>query len=52
MDLPSPVFEAVFTFVTRSVFLTSASKLTIEPNGGSFDVSPENNRASPNVKTL
>ena len=31
--------------------LTSASKFNIEPNGGVFDVSPENGRASPNVKT-
>ncbi len=32
-------------------FLTSASKFNIEPNGGIFDVGPENERASPNVKT-
>ncbi len=31
----------------RSCFLTLAST----PNGGSFEVSPENDRASPNVKT-
>ncbi len=31
--------------------LTSASKLNIEPNGGIFDVSSENDRASRNVKT-
>ncbi len=30
----------------------SASTFDIEPNGGIFDVSPENDRASPNVKTL
>ncbi len=29
----------------------SASKFNIEPNGGIFDVSAENDRASPNVKT-
>ncbi len=33
------------------MFLTSASKFNIEPNGGIFDVSRENDRASPNVKT-
>ncbi len=31
--------------------MTSASKLNIEPNGGIFDVSPRNDRASPDVKT-
>ena len=39
--------KAVFPFV----FLTSASEFNIEPNGGIFDVNPENNRASPNVFT-
>ena len=34
------------------VFLTSASKFHIEPNGGIFDFSPENHRASPNEKPL
>ncbi len=34
------------------LFLTSASKLNIETIGGSFDVSRQNDRASPNVKTL
>ncbi len=39
-------------WVTLSRFcLTSASKFNIEPNGGIFDVSPENDRASLNVKT-
>ena len=33
------------------MFLTSASKCNIEPNGEIFDVSPENDSASPNVKT-
>ncbi len=33
------------------IFLTSASKFSIEPNGGSFDVNAKNDRASPNVKT-
>ncbi len=46
-----PTVEAVFTLVTRGQFLTSASKINIEPNGDIFDVSPENDRASPNVKT-
>ncbi len=32
------------------MFLASASKCNIEPNGEIFDVSPENDRASPNVK--
>ncbi len=41
----------VFTLAMRGVFLTSASKFNIEPNDGIFDVSPENDRASPNVKT-
>ncbi len=35
----------------RSLFLTSASKFNIETNSEIFDVSPENDRASPNVKT-
>ncbi len=35
----------------RYFFLTSASKFDIELNGGIFDVSPENDGASPNVKT-
>ena len=29
----------------------SASKFNTEPNGGIFDISPENDGASPNVKT-
>ncbi len=33
-----------------SSFLTSASNFNIEPNSGVFDISPENDRASPNVK--
>ncbi len=33
------------------MFLTSASKFNIEPNGGIFDVSAENDCVSPNVKT-
>ncbi len=33
------------------VLLTSASKVSVELNGGIFDVSPTNDRASPNVKT-
>ncbi len=41
----------VFTLVTRGRFLTSASKFNIEPNGGIFDVSAKNERASPNVKS-
>ncbi len=41
----------VFTLVTRGHFLTSASKFNIAPNGGNFDISPQNDRASPNVKT-
>ncbi len=36
----------------RSFSLTSASKFNIEPDGGVFDVSAGNDRASPNVKTL
>ncbi len=32
-------------------FLTSASKFDIQLNGCIFDVSPENDRASPNVKS-
>ncbi len=45
--------QAVFTLVTRSrSSLTSASKFNIETNGGIFDVSSENDRASPKVKTL
>ncbi len=45
--------QGVFTLVTRGrFFLTSASKLNMEPNGEIFDVSPENDRASPNVKTI
>ncbi len=45
--------EAVFTLVTRSrVFDVGVKNLfDIEPNGGIFDVSPKNDRASPNVKT-
>ncbi len=35
----------------RSLFLTSASKFNIEPNGEIFDVNPKNDQASPNVKT-
>ena len=31
--------------------MTSTSKFNMDPNGGIFDVSPENDRASPNVKT-
>ncbi len=42
---------AVFTLVTRGRFLTSASKFSIEANGEIFDVSPENDHTSPNVKT-
>ena len=41
----------VFALVTRGHFLTSASKFNIEPDGGFFDVSPENDRASLNVET-
>ncbi len=37
--------------MTHGHFLTPASKFNIEPNGGIFDVSPENDRASPNMKT-
>ncbi len=33
-------------------FLTSASKFNTELNGGIFDVSPKNDRATLNVKTL
>ncbi len=44
--------QVVFTLVTRGrFFLTSASKFNIETNGTIFDVSRENDRASPNVKT-
>ncbi len=43
--------ERVFTLVTRGRFLTSASKFNVEPNGKIFDVSPENDHASLNVKT-
>ncbi len=43
--------KAVFTLVTLGRFMTSASKFYIEPCGGIFDVSPENDCASPNVKT-
>ncbi len=42
---------AVFTLVTRGHFLTSASKFSVEPNGGIFDVSLKFDRASPNVET-
>ncbi len=31
--------------------MTSASKFNIEPNGGIFDVSTENDRVPPNVKS-
>ncbi len=42
----------VFTLVTRGrFFLTSASTFNIEPNGGIFDVSAENDRTSLNLKT-
>ncbi len=34
------------------MFLTSASKFNTEPNGGIFDVSPENDRTSPHVKNV
>ncbi len=34
------------------ISLTSASTFNIEPNCGFFDVSPQNERTSPNVKTL
>ncbi len=43
--------QAVFTLVTRGHVLTPASKFNIEPNGGMFDVSTENDHTSPNVKT-
>ncbi len=43
--------QVAFALVTRGRFLTSASKFNIEPNGGLFDVSPETDRASLNVKT-
>ncbi len=43
---------AVFTLVTRGRFLTSASKFKIAPNDGIFDISPENDLVSPNVKPL
>ncbi len=33
------------------ILLTSASKFNIEPNGGIFDVTQENDHASPNVKS-
>ncbi len=46
-----PICQVVFTLVTRGSFLTSASNFNIEPNGEIFDVSPENDRASPNMKT-
>ncbi len=36
--------------MTRSRFLTSASKFNIGPNGEIFDISPENDCASLNVK--
>ncbi len=43
---------AVFTLVTRGRFLdVGVKKFNIEPNGGFFDVSPENDRTSLNVKT-
>ncbi len=43
--------EVVFTLVTRSrVFDIGVKKKSIGPNGGFFDVSPENDRASPSVK--
>ena len=44
------LFEVVFTSVTQSYFLTSASKFNIEPNGGICDVSTKTNSASPNVE--
>ncbi len=50
-DFTLDASSAVFTLVTRSRSLTSASKSNIEPNGGIFDVNPENYRASPDVKT-
>ncbi len=43
--------NGVFTLVMRGRFLTSASKFNVEPNGGIVDVSMENDRASPNMKT-
>ncbi len=45
------VRQAVFTLVTRGRSLTSASKFSIEPNGGIFDVSLENDHASPDEKS-
>ncbi len=35
----------------RSSFLTSVSKFNVDANDEIFDVDPENDRASPNVKT-
>ena len=44
--------EVFFTLVTRGrFFLRSASKFDTEANGEIFDVSPENDLASPNVET-
>ena len=43
--------EAVFTLMTCGPFSTLASKFHIEPNGGIFDVSQENDFASPNMET-
>ncbi len=43
--------KAVFTVVTWAHYLDVGVKVDIEPNGGSFDVSPENDRASLTMKT-
>ncbi len=42
---------AVFTLVTRGLYLTSASKFNIDPNDEFFDANPQNDCASPRVKT-
>ncbi len=48
----SDTFPLHETLVTRAViFLTSASKFNIEPNGGISDASLKNDHASTNVKT-
>ncbi len=43
--------EAVFTLMTRGLFLDVGVKIYIETNGGIFDVNTENDCASPKVKS-
>ncbi len=43
--------QAVLTSVTRGLVFDVGVKFNIESNGGILNVSPKNDRASPNVKT-